>query len=74
MQAPARYSELILVLGTSCEVYPASEIPQQVRAQGGKIIEINLEPAPGLAADLTLAGKFSEAMTQIVERWKRLRA
>ena len=67
-------AELILVAGTSCEVFPASDIPRQVRAQGGRIIEINLEPAAGLAPDISLPGKFSEVMPRLEERWKTLRA
>jgi len=58
-------ADLILVAGTSCEVYPASEIPQQVRAQGGRIIEINLEPVPELRADISLVGKFSKMVTTL---------
>jgi NAD-dependent deacetylase len=67
-------AELILVVGTSCEAYPASEIPHQVRMQGGKVVEINLEPADGLAPDAALLGKFSEVMPSLLERWRSLRA
>jgi NAD-dependent protein deacetylase/lipoamidase len=67
-------AELILVAGTSCEVYPAADIPWQVRRQGGKVIEVNLEPAPELRADLVLQGRFSEVLTALHERWSALRA
>ncbi len=67
-------AELVLVVGTSCEVYPANEIPQQVRARGGRVVEINLEPALGLAPDVSLIGRFSEVMPSLVEQWRGMRA
>ncbi|MCZ6558934.1 MAG: NAD-dependent deacylase [SAR324 cluster bacterium] len=67
-------AELVLVVGTSCEVYPASEIPLRVRGQGGRIIEINLEPAAGLAPHISLLGRFSEIMPALKSRWEGMRA
>lgn len=67
-------AELILVAGTSCEVYPASEIPRQVRQQGGRVIEVNLEPAAALAPDILLQGRFGEIMPRLIVRWEGLRA
>jgi NAD-dependent deacetylase len=61
-------ADLILVIGTSCEVYPAAEIPAQVRRQGGKVIEINLVPADGLRPDLLLQGKFGEVLPALASR------
>jgi len=69
-----RGAELILVIGTSCEVFPASEIPLQVRREGGRIVEINLEPADGLAPDISLPGWFTEVVPRLQERWRGLRA
>jgi NAD-dependent deacetylase len=66
-------ADLVLVAGTSCEVYPAADIPWQVRRQGGRIIEINLEPAAELQADLVLQGRFSQLMTALRSRWNNLR-
>ena len=66
-------ADLIVVAGTSCEVYPAADIPWQVRRQGGKVIEVNLEPAPDLRADLVLQGRFSQVMTALHESWAALR-
>ena len=66
-------ADLILVAGTSCEVYPAADIPWQVRRQGGRIIELNLEPAPALRADLVLQGRFTAVMTALHARWAALR-
>lgn len=64
-------AELVLVIGTSCETYPAGAIPQQVRSNGGRIIEINLEPARSLTADIQLIGKFSGLTPDLVSRWKK---
>jgi NAD-dependent deacetylase len=61
-------ADLILVIGTSCEVYPAAEIPRQVRRQGGRIIEINLEPAEDLESDLVFAEKCSAVLPLLRER------
>lgn len=66
-------ADLILVAGTSCEVYPAADIPWQVRRQGGRVIEINLEPAGALQADLVLQDRFSEAMTALHDAWAGVR-
>ncbi len=61
-------ADLILVIGTSCEVYPAAGFPAQVRRQGGKVIEINLEPADGLHPDLRLLGKSGEILPALASR------
>ena len=67
-------ADLILVAGTSCEVYPAADIPQQVRRQGGRVIEINLEPAPALAADLVLQGPFAKMAASLRRSWDELKS
>jgi NAD-dependent deacetylase len=67
-------ADLILVIGTSCEVFPAAEIPRQVRGQGGRIIEINLEPAEGLGSDLVFAEKCSAVLPLLRERVLRRRS
>ncbi len=66
-------AELILVIGTSCETYPAGALPQQVRAAGGRVVEINKEPAPHLSPDLSLVGPFSEIMPALVARYSARR-
>lgn len=65
-------ADLVLVVGTSCEVYPANEIPTQVRNQGGKVIEINLEPAVELNPNVYLQGPFSTVFPALVACWKDL--
>jgi NAD-dependent deacetylase len=67
-------ADLILVIGTSCEVFPAADLPRQVRGQGGAIVEINLEPASDLNPDLLLQGRFGQVMPAVLEAWERLKA
>lgn len=42
----ANLADLVIVIGTSCLVYPAAEIPFVVKRNGGKVIEINPEETP----------------------------
>lgn len=60
--------DLLLVVGTSCEVMPAALIPRQVLGQGGNLIEINLVPVLAGTARISLAGKFTEVMSAIVDQ------
>ena len=56
-------ADVLIVAGTSCQVAPASTIPLRVRRRGGRIIEVNLEPALGQLADITLANGFGASMS-----------
>lgn len=59
-------AELLLVVGTSCQVPPAAMIPYTVYNRDGKIIEINREPVLKDLAEITLAGNFSTVMEKLV--------
>lgn len=61
-------TELLLVAGTSCQVQPAARIPHQVHNSGGRIIEINLEPALHGLATVSLTGSFAAVMEQLVRQ------
>ena len=61
-------ADLLLVAGTSCQVVPAAQIPHHIYNRGGKIIEINKEPALNHLAEVTLEGNFSTVVEKIVER------
>jgi NAD-dependent deacetylase len=61
-------TDLLLVAGTSCKVEPAARIPLHIHNKGGKIIEINREPALNHLATITLEGNFSTVINGIVER------
>ena len=66
-------SDLILVIGTSATVSPASSIPLITKQVGGKIIEINLTTTQLTPmADLTLLGSASRIMPLLVERVRAL--
>ena len=59
-------ADVLIVAGTSCRVAPASAIPDLVRRNSGRIIEINLEPALGQVADIILQGGFSGTMSSLL--------
>lgn len=40
--------DLLLVIGTSAQVYPAAGIPQSIKQRGGTIFEFNQDPALGV--------------------------
>ena len=70
--------DVLIVAGTSCQVMPAARLPLQLHARGGKIIEINPDPALNDFAEVVLAGKFASTMAQLADavcgtRSKRLR-
>lgn len=60
-------AELLLVIGTSCQVPPAAMIPYTVHRRGGTIIEINREPVLDDIAHIILEGNFSTVMEKLVE-------
>ena len=64
-------ADLLLVIGTSCQVEPAARIPYNIHNRGGKIIEINKEPALNHLAAITLEGNFSTVLEELVERLAR---
>ena len=61
-------ADLLLVAGTSCQVQPAARIPYAIHANGGKIIEINREPALDYLATITLKGNFTVMVEELVAR------
>jgi NAD-dependent deacetylase len=61
-------ADLLIVAGTSCQVQPAASIPFVIFNRGGKIIEINKEPALGHIAAVTLQGSFSAVLRELVAR------
>jgi NAD-dependent deacetylase len=53
----ARNCDVLLVVGTSAEVYPAAALPEYAHAAGALIVEVNPERTPLSArADFTLRG------------------
>ncbi len=69
----AERSDVIIVAGTSCAVYPAAEIPLIVKRKGGKIVEINKEETEIThLADYSLRGKLGDILPKLVEEIKNL--
>jgi len=60
-------ADLLLVAGTSCQTEPAARIPYYIQNNGGKIIEINKEPALNHLATVTLQGNFTTVIEKLVE-------
>ncbi|MBC7081411.1 MAG: NAD-dependent deacylase [Thermoplasmatales archaeon] len=69
----AEKCDLILVVGTSCSVYPAGYIPIIAKRNGAKIVEINKEETEIThLADYVLRGKCGEIISKIFEEIKNL--
>ena len=62
-------TDVLLVIGTSCEVYPAASIPSVVQGRGGIVIEINLRPAQDLRPDILIQGPFSRVLPALLRAW-----
>jgi len=67
--------DILLVIGTSASVIPASQLPLQAKKNGSKIIEINLESTPltGTVTDLFLQGNAVDICKKIVDEMKKLK-
>ncbi|MGC9554302.1 MAG: SIR2 family NAD-dependent protein deacylase [Thermoplasmatota archaeon] len=71
--------DVMLVIGTSAAVAPASQLPYLVKERGsrrqGTVIEINRQPTPltDSVADYTIQGKAGEVLPRIVEEIKATR-
>lgn len=68
-EAEARECSVLLVVGTSAQVMPASDIPRIAKEHGAFIIEINPEETPLTAkiTDIHLQGRASLAMERLME-------
>jgi len=67
--AEAGAADLLLVVGSSLQVYPAASIPGETRKTGGRVIIVNAEPtAQDDLACLVLRGQAGEILQQLAER------
>lgn len=65
-QAAAR-AEVMLVVGTSAQVYPAAGLVPYARHNGAAVIEVNLEATPfSDEIDVALRGRAGEILPQIL--------
>lgn len=69
--------DMLLVIGTSLQVYPAASIPVAVKVKNppALVVEINREPSAlhGQVTDILLLGSASEILTKIVDALEVLR-
>jgi len=65
----ARRCELMLIVGSSLEVAPASELPMLAIRSGAKLVIVNLEPTPAdEIAEVVIHADAAEILPQIVHR------
>jgi NAD-dependent SIR2 family protein deacetylase len=63
----AERSDLMLVAGTSSQVYPAAGLPYVTKRAGGTVVQINLEPTElSYAADYNIYGKSGEILPELM--------
>ena len=63
----ARRCDLLLVVGTSAEVYPAAALPRQAQAAGACVVEINPQDTPLTAdADYSLRGRAGDVLPALL--------
>ena len=70
--ALASECQVVLVVGTSAVVAPASHLPVLAKQRGAKVVEINLEPTPlsRNISDYKLMGSASQLLPLLVEAVK----
>jgi len=66
-QAMAMAADVVLIVGSSLQVYPAAGIPRMALEHGADLCIVNAEPTPfdDLAA-VVLHGKAGEILPQVV--------
>jgi NAD-dependent deacetylase len=66
----------MIVVGTSAEVAPASQMPLRAKRAGATIIEVNIEPThlTGHCTDIFLEGKAGVVLPRLVEQVKKITA
>ena len=70
-QALAIAADVLLIVGSSLQVYPAAGIPRLALENGAELCIINAEPTPfDSVANIVLAGKAGELLPEIVRRMR----
>jgi NAD-dependent deacetylase len=68
-QALAMAADVVLVVGSSLQVYPAAGIPRLAREHGADLCIVNAEPTPfDPLATVVIHGKAGEVLPEIVDR------
>lgn len=64
--------DVLLVVGTSGVVYPVASFPEEVKGNGGFVIEVNMEETPiTRVADISLFGRSGDILPEIVKELKK---
>ena len=67
-QALAMAADVVLIVGSSLQVYPAAGIPRLARDSGAELLIVNAEPTPfDRWARVVLRGKAGEILPRILE-------
>jgi len=66
----------LLVIGTSANVAPASELPLLAKAAGALVVEFNVEPSAitDVVTDVLVPGPCERPLPLVVQEGERLRA
>jgi len=68
-RALAMAADVVLIVGSSLQVYPAAGIPRLAREHGADLIIVNAEPTPfDDAAAVVIHGKAGEVLPEILSR------
>ena len=71
-QDSARKSDLMLIIGSSLEVEPASDLPRLAHRHGARLVIVNLEPTPAdRMADVVIHARAAEALPSIVRELEK---
>jgi NAD-dependent deacetylase len=63
----ARECDLMIVVGSSLQVYPAADVPEVARERGAPLVIVNDEPTPlDVAATVVIRGRSGEVLPEIV--------
>jgi len=69
----AQTADVVLVIGTTGEVFPACQVPINAKENGARVIEVNTEPSQftfGIT-DIFLQGKATEIMNELLKEIKK---
>ena len=70
VQKTTEQTDILLVVGTTGEIFPASYIPIEAKKNGAKIIEVNVKPSSFTheLTDIFLQGKATVILKQLEEK------
>jgi NAD-dependent deacetylase len=73
-QDAARKCDVMLIVGSSLEVAPASDIPVLARRNGARLVIVNLEPTPADSlAEVTIHDRAAVVLPRIIEHLEVIR-